>query len=238
MPDPDPSPHSRFAAAVQGLAGHVLGALATGAQDRSGLADHVDAGDDTKAALAAVRVLGPDVFAPAALTGAPFGHADGQCVVEAFRVFPPSAADAPEAQWRDYASMALLGAHAEEFPALRALPRTIDITGLAWQAVSAAMAPLYCLTLPGLPSPFSDPPGRHARAVSQGVTRALLRRDHTTAARLARWAAFATARGSRTHLDLPAALRHLELYGGNDAHTALDVAIARLLTARPTGTTT
>ncbi|MDT0441471.1 hypothetical protein [Streptomyces johnsoniae] len=229
MSYPDPSPHAVYAAAVESLAGRVLGAL-TGTQGPAGPARHVEEAGDPKAALAAVRVLGPDVFAPALLAGAPFGPADREAVTEAFRVFPPGPDDPPETVWRDRATAALLTRHGGDpvAPGAQPVSRTPRHRWRIWAGWMARLSPL---ALPGVTGPLPDPDARAAQALAMGTTRALLRRDHPTAARLARWAAYADGRGVPCTLDLGAVLDHIELCGSGTARTALDTAIARRLAA-------
>ena len=232
MSYPDPSPQADFAAHAEGLARHVLGAL-RGTQEPPGPAAFVARAADTKAALAAVRVLGPDVFAPLLLTGAPFGPADRDAVAEAFRIFPPALPPLPpdgrEAAWRDHAGAVLLARHGGEAPA-GAAPPPVPAARLAWREGARVLTRLAPLALPGVPGPFPEPPAAHLTTACRGLVRSLLRRDHATAARLARWVAFA-ARDTPAPLDVAPALRHLELCGGNGARIALDIEIARRLAA-------
>ncbi|MGH3538533.1 MAG: hypothetical protein ACRDQJ_09580, partial [Pseudonocardiaceae bacterium] len=68
---------------------------------------------------------------------------------------------------------------------------------------------------------------RYRLDVARGVTRAMLRRDYLTAARLARW----LASGGEVPMDPPFAvepvLRQLELVAGADPRLQLEIAIAR-----------
>jgi hypothetical protein len=93
--------------------------------------------------------------------------------------------------------------------------------------VLAALAPL---ALPGLGDPFKVSVRRRSHDVARGVVRAMLRRDHPTAARLARWLALAEHHGGAAVLDLLAVLDHLDLEA-TEARTALDTAIARRLSS-------
>ncbi|RKN40157.1 hypothetical protein D7294_19405 [Streptomyces hoynatensis] len=215
------------------MARHVLGAL-KGTQEPPGPGAFLAGAADTKAALAAVRVLGPDVFAPLLLTGAPFGAADRDAVTEAFRVFPPLPQDGEEVAWRDHAAATLLARHGGEPPG--AAPPPVRVASRPWREGARTLARLAPLTLPGLPGPFTEPPAAHLLTACRGLARSLLRRDHTTAARLARWAALA-GRGARRPLDVATALRHLELCGGSGARVALDIEIARRLLAGREGRT-
>lgn len=91
------SSHSAFAEAADALAVSVLGAL-SGTGGAVQLARYVDDAPDTLAALAAVRVLGADVFSPHLLGGDPFQAQDAAVVAKAFDAFPASGA--PEAGGR------------------------------------------------------------------------------------------------------------------------------------------
>ncbi|MDT0346186.1 hypothetical protein [Streptomyces litchfieldiae] len=231
MSHPDASPLADYAVAVEDLAGRVLAAL-RGVQDTPGPAAHVAEAPDIKAALAAVRVLGPDVFAPALLAGVPPGPDDLTTVTEALRVFPPAPGDPPEVARLTRATVALLARHGGEVPAVEdgiPSPAPEDDADPPWRAWSLTMARLAPLTLPGAAGPLGDRAGRRALDLSRGLARSLMRRDYPTAARLARWVALARARGATAGLDIEPVVRHLELCGGGSARTALDITIARLL---------
>ncbi|MEV1007068.1 hypothetical protein [Streptomyces sp. NPDC049881] len=244
MSEPDVSPQAQFSLATEALAGRVLGAL-TGTQGPVLPA----APGDTKAYLAAVRVLGPDLYAPALLCGTPLDPDGNEAVTEAFRVFPPSPADPPATVRRDRATAGLHlrfggdplpvtphSTDASPSPGLR--PDTRQ--GLPpWRAWSAHLAPLSALALPGADDALQTEATRHSRALALGTTRALLRRDHPTAARLARWLALTEQRGAVPALDTRAVLTHIDLCGGGSTRARLDTAVARLLLAtaapRPEG---
>ncbi|NDZ85813.1 hypothetical protein G3I23_09550, partial [Streptomyces sp. SID10115] len=65
-------------------------------------------------------------------------------------------------------------------------------------------------------------------ALARGVTRATLRRDFPTAARIARWLVLLHTEGVPVPLDPAPLVEHLGLYGAGP-RLALDVAIARRL---------
>ncbi|WP_052848884.1 hypothetical protein [Streptomyces avicenniae] len=238
MSEPDASPQAQFSLATEALAGRVLGAL-TGTQGPLPPTGPPAAGapGDVKAYLAAVRVLGPDLYAPALLRGTPPDPADTEAVTEAFRVFPPSPADPPETVRRDRATARLhLGLGGEPLPVplapTAAEPGLRPAAGHAlppWRAWSAHLAPLSALALPGADDTLQAEATRHSRALALGTTRALLRRDHPTAARLARWLALTERRGAVPALDTEAVLTHIDLFGGGSVRARLDTAVARLL---------
>ncbi|GAA2382430.1 hypothetical protein GCM10010420_00400 [Streptomyces glaucosporus] len=251
MPAPDVSPRTAYAAAVESLAVRVLGAL-RGTGDAVAVAAHVDGAPDPKAALAAVRVLGPDLFAPALFGPGSLGPADVRAVAESFRVFPPAPDATPEAAWRDRTTSLLLARYGgDDLPAVPAPEESAEDRGdghdgrggrtdASWRAWSLRMAQLSPLALPDVDGPVHEAAVRRSRALARGAARAMLRRDYPVAACLARWLAWARWRGARPDLDVAAMVRHIELHGAGGARTALDTAIARRLledTKRPGGPT-
>ncbi|MDG9702783.1 hypothetical protein [Streptomyces sp. DH37] len=256
MPNPDVSPRAAYASAVESLANRVLGAL-RGAEDAAVVAAQVEDAPDPKAALAAVRVLGPDVFAPALLAGRAFGPADARAVADSFRIFPPDPGAAPDAAWRDWTTVRLLARFGDapedtlgvpepaafEEAAEPDGPNSTDGTDgpvPSWRTRSLRMAGLHPLALPDVDGPVHEAALRRLRDLSRGTSRAMLRRDYPTAARLARWLAWAVHRGTRPELDAAAVVRHLELHCGSGGRTALDIAVARHLldqSERPGGPT-
>lgn len=247
-----------YAQAVERLAGRVLGAL-RGTQVPLPAVSDADRPADTTA-LAAVRVMGPDLFAPALFCRQPLPQPDRDTLDTALRVFPPRPGDSVEARWRDRTTAALLargaaGAdpagpyaggepYADEDSERAALAEAAGIAGivedaedteLTWQERSQHMARLAPLALPEVDGPYQQRACLHVRALSRGATRSLMRRDHPTAARLVRWLALAQSRGASPALDVPTVLDHLRLWGAPSARTALDLAIARRLLAATEG---
>lgn len=105
-----------FASAADALAGGVLRAL-SGAGDTAQLARHVDDAPDALAALAAIRVIGADTFAPYLLAGHTLHPQDAAAVAKSFEAFPTPGAGSPQAPdvreqrtiaWRDWATAQLL----------------------------------------------------------------------------------------------------------------------------------
>ncbi|WKX11860.1 hypothetical protein [Streptomyces sp. NL15-2K] len=93
---------------------------------------------------------------------------------------------------------------------------------------SLRMARLASLALPGLHSPVHDAARSGALALARGATRALLRRDFATAARITRWLAWLTADGVPLPVDAALLTDDIMLRGGGD-RCLLDAAISRRL---------
>ncbi|MFF4245653.1 hypothetical protein ACFYY2_14425 [Streptomyces sp. NPDC001822] len=232
------SSHSAFAEAADALAGSVLGAL-NGTGDAVQPARFVDDAPDTLAALAAVRVLGADLFSPHLLTGQPFETQDAAVVAKAFDAFPASGTtEEPVVARRDNATAVLLARLAGD-ETLRALaPEPRDTAQLAgtedWSAWSVRMAQLAPLATTGLDGPVHEAARRGALPLSRGISRSILRRDFPTAVRLVRWLAWLRHEGVALPLDPDVAAEHVQLVGGAGPRAALDLAIARhFLESRP-----
>ncbi|WP_028928003.1 hypothetical protein [Pseudonocardia acaciae] len=244
MPSPPVRPRADYAAAVEDLAGRVAGCLADGSRVGIGagpLARFVDEAADRRAALAAVRVLGPDVLAPAVLDAAEVDPtevyaADGAVVVEALRVFPPGSLGAtPEAGWRDWATGQVLARWVDAAADPPDTPRPAEVPGSedGWPRWSAWAARLAPLALPDLDSAVHEQVRRRTRALGRGAVRAMLRRDYLSAARLVRWLALASRDGHRPDLDLGVAVAHIELHSGSGPRVELETAITRRLLRCP-----
>ncbi|GAA4665733.1 hypothetical protein [Streptomyces youssoufiensis] len=311
---PDRS-QTAYAESAADLARRVLGAL-RGAGGTALVAEHVERADDPKAALAALRVVGADTFAPFLLGDSVLHPQDAAAFATSFTIFPPpvTSPTPPPAgpaepwvvAWRDWAMAELLGRFtAPEGPAaagsaaaglaeltgidtaevtgvrapqpqgaplladdrLRAAygaggPRAreavrvpegsyaadrlhatdagytadapasaTEAAGLDWQRWSVRMGQLSPLALPGLDGPVHRAARGAPLALARGASRALLRRDHPTAARIVRWLALLGSDGVPLPLELPPLIEHLELFGGGGPRLALDLAIARRLLA-------
>ncbi|MFG2591235.1 hypothetical protein [Streptomyces sp. NPDC048438] len=232
------SSHSAFAEAADALADSVLGAL-SGTGGAVQLARYVDDAPDTLAALAAVRVLGADVFSPHLLAGHPLTAQDAAVVVKAFDAFPPS--DAPEeaaVARRDHATAVLLARLSGDDSLSTVVPAPADDAGPGpgadWSGWSVRMAQLAPLATLGLDGPVHEAARRGALSLSRGVSRSILRRDFTTAVRLVRWLAWLRHEGVNLPLDPDIAAEHVWLVGGPGPRAALDLAIARhFLEQRP-----
>ncbi|MGW6275525.1 hypothetical protein [Streptomyces sp. NPDC055060] len=272
-------PEAAYTGSAADLALRALDAL-RGIGGTATIAEHVEKADDPRAALAAIRVVGADTFAPYLLAEAVFHPQDAAAVTRSFEVFPPPAtAPAPPpagpaepwlVAWRDWATTALLtrfaqagpepapgatapadtdpygvgqnpepgaahvrrpsGAPELTEPAPAQATGTVPEPGTPWQAWSVRMGQLSPLALPGLDGPVHDAARAAPLALARGATRAVLRRDFSTAARITRWLALLTAEGVRLPLDPLPLVEHLGLHGGGP-RLALDVAISRRLLA-------
>ncbi|MFI6642596.1 hypothetical protein [Streptomyces sp. NPDC050504] len=284
---PDRS-QAAYAGSAADLALRALDAL-RGIGGTAMIAGHAEQTDDPQAALAAIRIVGADAFAPCVLAGAEFHPADAAAVAQSFAVFPPPAhAPAPPptgpaepwlAAWRDWATAAMLTRFTEDPQGLatgsptgqngsaeggRAEPlsgtgpgdalaprpsvapllvdtepgpeggaeggRAADGPGAPWQVWSVRMGQLSPLALPGLDGPVHGAARSAPLALARGATRAVLRRDFPTAARITRWLALLAADGVPLPLDPVPLVEHLRLHGGGP-RLGLDVAIARRLLA-------
>ncbi|MFB8030512.1 hypothetical protein ACFQ6U_15625 [Streptomyces sp. NPDC056465] len=233
------SSHSAFAEAADALAARVLGAF-TGTGDAVQLARYVDDAPDTLAALAAVRVLGADVFSPHLLTGQAFEPQDAAVVVKAFDAFPASdTTEEATVARRDHATAVLLARLSGDDTLRELAPEpTGDALPAAgeWSAWSVRMAQLAPLATPGLDGPVHGAARGGALALSRGVSRSILRRDFPTAGRLVRWLAWLRHEGVGLPLDPEVAVEHVHLVGGAGPRAALDLAIARALLGQRPGT--
>ena len=244
MPFADAKPQEEFSQAVERMAVRALDALS--AVGGAGAAP-VPAGTVTAdlaastADLAAVRILGADLFAPYLLSGAPL-HAELEeavAMADAFRAFPPEElgapghADGPDSRsvvgWRDWAASELLGRCGLRVQV--AVPPAPDHGDgePRWQDWSLWMAKLSPLAVPGLDSEVHESARRGMRTLGRGTVRAMLRRDYRTAARIARWLALGQASGLESPVRLEPLLRHVRLFGGPSARTALDVRVGERL---------
>ncbi|MFI5756262.1 hypothetical protein [Streptomyces sp. NPDC051569] len=213
------------------------------------VADHVENARDPGAALAAIRILGADTFAPALLTGAAFPPQDAEAVALAFTSAPPSrempeppptGAEGPWVMaWRDWATVTLLTLLTEGANGELTAPRLPEPPpgaghrdgGTGWAAWSVMMGQLSTLALPGLDGPVHDAARAAPLGLARGASRAVLRGDYPTAARITRWLAWLHADGVRLRLDPAPLVEHLGLMAEGD-RLALDTAIARhLITA-------
>ncbi|MBB5953630.1 hypothetical protein FHS29_000200 [Saccharothrix tamanrassetensis] len=227
-----------YADAAAALAGHVLEALGEGSPAH--VAGFLDSCAEHVAGLGAVRLVGADVFAPQLLLGSPLETRDVDAVADAFDAFPPVHRPATREQhvmaWRDWTTTRLLTRLADgpspapgtAQPVADTPGDPVDVLGPAeqWQRWSVAVAQLSMLALPGADGPVVEAVSGEPLALARGTTRAVLRRDHATAARLARWVALLR---DIVPLDPVALVEHLRLHAGNDARLLLDLAVARHL---------
>ncbi|MEU5656941.1 hypothetical protein ABZ802_15145 [Streptomyces sp. NPDC047737] len=232
------SSHSAFAEAADALAIGVLGAL-SGTGGAVQLARYVDDAPDTLAALAAVRVLGADVFSPHLLKGDPLQAQDAAVVAKAFDAFPASdAPEEPAVAHRDHATAALLARLTGDDTLRTLAPAPPEDAALdpsdGWSGWCVRMAQLAPLATLGLDGPVHAAARDGVLSLSRGVSRSILRRDFPTALRLVRWLAWLRHEGAELPLDPDVAAEHAWLVGGAGPRTALDLAIARhFLEQRP-----
>ncbi|WP_367128752.1 hypothetical protein [Saccharothrix sp. HUAS TT1] len=235
-----------YADAAAALAGRVLDAVRGGGE--VDLAGFLDSCADAATGLGAVRVVGADVFAPHLVLGRPLAVEDQVVVARSLDVFP-AVAGAPArergvAAWRDWATARLLdlfagapvpstpsSADPPTSPEAAALPDVDTVLGPAadWPRWSVVVAQLSPLAQPTVDGPVAPAVAREALALARGATRAVLRRDHVTAARLARWVALLSRRGVEAPLDPWLLTEQLRLNAGAGPRMLLDLAIARHL---------
>ncbi|MFG2912066.1 hypothetical protein ACGF0D_04090 [Kitasatospora sp. NPDC048298] len=230
MPTAETPLRDEFAAAVERVADRTLAVL----RDGGGTAALADPDSLVpRPLLAAVRVLGADLFAPQLLTGAEPDGTAAALLSEARVAFPAPAPSSAEAAlvigWQDWAAGRLLartpyGADVTPPPAPLSDPETVG-----WQAWSKRMAQLSSLALPTLDGPIHDAARTHTLDLARGTVRCMLRRDPTTAVRLARWLAWARADGRPLRLELEPVLDRIRFSGDGTARSALELAIAQSL---------
>ncbi|MFJ9041587.1 hypothetical protein ACIRF8_34100 [Streptomyces sp. NPDC102406] len=209
------------------------------------------------AALGAVRLLGADVLAPCLLTGRTPPAEETAALAAALDALPPqqpppaAPPTGPEPPWvRGWIDWSLITVLARLDPAFvppatpeppppphcdaptapRRTPATVhaDGTRQGWVPWSVLMGQLAPLALPGLDGPVHQAARSAATGLARGATRAVLRRDFPTAARVTRWLAWLHAENVRLPLDPVPLTEHIALLGGG-GRVALDTAIARRL---------
>ncbi|MET9496264.1 hypothetical protein [Streptomyces sp. NPDC006552] len=209
------------------------------------------------AALGAIRLLGADVLAPAVLTGQVPPAEETVAIAATLDALPPvqpPPAAPPEGAepawvraWIDWSLVTVLtrvdpaavAPAAPEPPppprceaptAPRRAPATPhgDGTREGWVPWSVRMGALAPLALPGLDGPVHRAARDGALGLARGATRAVLRRDYPTAARITRWLAWLHAERTELPLDPVPLTEHLALLGGG-GRVALDTAIAHRL---------
>jgi hypothetical protein len=215
--------------AAQALATELVAAI-SGTADAFSLHRKVAQEDEPVPALAAIRVLGADVLSAYLLDGHAFPAADAELVHAAVGAFPAPPGTAPDAAlWalRDRAltaALAELGVATDGWPGLAGIvaePPEVP----HWAAWSGELVRCSSLALPPLASPLREQARRRRLDLVRGVSRAMLRRDYASAAKLARWLAL-DARQVPEPLLTPA-LEHLDHLAADQPRTLLDVALAR-----------
>ncbi|GGN31629.1 hypothetical protein GCM10010109_52000 [Actinoplanes campanulatus] len=165
-------------------------------------------------ALAAIRILGADTMAGAALPGPD----DRAILIEAVGTFAQPGPD-PVADWQEWAMQRAAGV-------THRIPDALPFhAGDSWKTFAGALVALSALATPKLDGPLHDAVRDRPAAIARGAARATMRRDHPTAAALTRWLVLLQWYGVRVPLDTGLLLDHLRLLGGAAARTALDVAV-------------
>ncbi|MDH6143860.1 hypothetical protein P3T35_005895 [Kitasatospora sp. GP30] len=215
--------------AAQALAADLVEAI-SGTADPFSLYRKIAQQPEQVPALAAIRVLGADVLSVYLLAGHAFPAADAQLVHAAVGAFPaPPGTDPDGALWalRDQAlsaALAELGVAADGWPGLAGT--AVAPTEVPhWAAWSTELVRCSSLALPPVASPLREQARRRRLDLVRGVSRALLRRDYPSAAKLARWLALDEQQAPEPLL--APALEHLEFLAADQPRTMLDVALAR-----------
>ncbi|MFE9428138.1 hypothetical protein ACFYNO_34870 [Kitasatospora sp. NPDC006697] len=217
--------------AAQALAAELVQAI-RGTADPVSLHREVAARPEPVPALAAIRVLGADVLSAHLLTGHALPAADAELLHAAVGAFPaPPGTDPEAALWalRDQAltaALAELGVAAGDWPGLAGRAPAAAEPG-NWAPWAADLVRCSPLALPPLEGPQREQARRRRLDLGRGLSRALLRRDHLSAARLARWLAL-------DHRQLPEpllapALDHIDQLAADQPRTMLESALARRL---------
>ncbi|MEU1282881.1 hypothetical protein [Kitasatospora sp. NPDC005856] len=237
MPTAETPLRDEYAAAVERVADRTLAVLRDG-EGTAALAD-----PDSlvpRPLLAAVRVLGADLFAPQLLTGAEPDGTTAALLAEARVAFPAPAASSEEAAlvigWQDWAA----GRPLSRTPYGADVPPPAPLSGpesVGWQAWSRRMAQLSSLALPTLDGPMHEAARANTLGLARGTVRSMLRRDPTTAVRLARWLAWAHADGRPLRLELEPVLDRIRLAGDGTARSVLELTIAQRLLNDSNGAT-
>ncbi|SES33142.1 hypothetical protein SAMN05216188_1347 [Lentzea xinjiangensis] len=214
------------------LAGRVLGALRDGSA--ADLADFLDSCVDATAGLAAVRLVGADVFLPHLVLDRPLGTRDADVVVASFEILPsvtaPATAEQRVMAWHDWSTARLLAGLTGAVPvATPEDPAAVLGPVEQWARWSVAVAQLSSSAHPGATGPVVDAVAAQPLALCRGVVRSVLRRDFATASRLTRWICLLHATGVGLPLDPVLLLAHVESRAGAEPRRLLDLAAARHL---------
>ncbi|MEU1054305.1 hypothetical protein [Streptomyces sp. NPDC005876] len=209
----------------------------------------------TSVAATAVRMLGANVLAPYALTGRALPPEESEAVRAVLPVARPAGLSPPtagererswELRWVDWGLACVLHHLDPAAPGPdrttppgpprcdAGAPRRVDAGPGAegrsegWVPWSLRMGRVASLALPCLDGPVHHAARRNALPLARGATRALLRGDYSTAARITRWLAWLAADGVPPCLDVDLLTQDIALRGGG-RRCLLDVALARQL---------
>jgi hypothetical protein len=236
-------PRAVYATAVETLAGCVVRAL-TGEDDAFRLTDQFPPESspvDRQAGLAAVRILGSDALAPFMVAGHQFSFDDAEVVAISIRTFrlpePDLSGNHDHAvditmlvrllrEWATGEVLTRLGEPgcASPYPTQAGAGAGRERGWVAWVGMLAQLSPL---AIPGLDSALHADVRRYRLDVARGVTRAMLRRDYLTAARLVRWLAGCGDAPMDPPFDVELVLRQLELVAEPDPRLWLEITMTR-----------
>ncbi|MGD9485002.1 hypothetical protein WDH52_17390 [Streptomyces sp. TRM70308] len=196
------------------------------------LAAAVERPPDDPVLVAAARVLGADVLAPALLLGTPPDPDDVALATAARDAYPPGADATAVTAWSHWGLDAALRTLTGD-----GLPGTApDAEWTAdepWPRLAFRLSQLASLALPGVDSALATAAAKRPVDLARGFVRAVRRRDWAQAAGLGRWLALVP--GVPPSLGLPNGLAFVHHLGGaSDARVGLHVRAARtLLEAAP-----
>jgi hypothetical protein len=192
-----------------------------------------------EAALAAVRVLGPDALLPYVLSGTPPAPEDLDTFRDALKAYPPPPGAAAASVWSHRAMVRTLHRFAPgvpELPEPAPEPDTGPLRDAPWQTLTHHLAVLAPLAVPGADCPVTRVARERPVDLARGFVRAVRRRDWAQAAGAGRWltlldAVPGTVPGT---LGLAAGLRFVAHMAGREPRVTLHLEAARLLPAGAT----
>ncbi|MEV6963043.1 hypothetical protein AB0M97_28550 [Streptomyces sp. NPDC051207] len=222
MPTSADSLRSEYALAAERMANRVLDAL-TGAGGTVVWRDPLALPE-----LAAVRILGVDLYAPQLLHAQPPDARTAQVMKESYLAFP-LADPPPDAvrSWREWSIRTMSSRAGVVLPGRdTGTPRELPARS-TWQQWSLSMAQLASLAVPGLESPLHGEVRENPLMLGRGASRAMLRRDYRTAARLTRWLAWLHHVQVPVPLEIGALVVRLGQVAGGSALVDLDRTLAQ-----------
>lgn len=213
--------------AVQELATAVFAGL--GGDDRTDLWAAAPGGRDDPLTVAAVRVLGADVFAATTLRGRQPHDVALESAARASTAYAPAPGAPPVTVWSHWGLEEALRRTREPGrpgPAAAAQPDAQWVLEQPWQGMTHKVAQLGALAVPGATA-LHTAIARRPVDLARGFVRAVRRRDWLQAAGAGRWLSLTP--GVPPSLGLEAGLDFVAHLGGDDARVALHVQAARLL---------